>query len=293
MRLLITGASGFVGTHLVRRLLADGHGVVGLSREGGASQAGLTWHEGDVVTGARLGEAMRGVDSVIHLVGIIRERGSQTFERVHVEGTRTVLAAAGAAGVERYLHMSALGADRASASGYARTKARAEELVRDSGLAWTIFRPDMILGVGDDFFSHKLRDLVTKPPVVPVVGSGDYPFRPITAHDLAEAFSKALKAPAALQRTFDLVGPREYMLRELQLMVRDALGVRKPLVGVPLPLMRLGTALFSLLPDPPITRDELEMLLAASPSDPAPAVEALGLELQPIEDHLVGVLARA
>lgn len=293
MRLLITGASGFVGTHLVRRLLADGHEVVGLSREGGASQAGLTWHEGDVVTGARLGEAMRGVDSVIHLVGIIRERGSQTFERVHVEGTRTVLAAAGAAGVERYLHMSALGADRASASGYARTKARAEELVRDSGLAWTIFRPDMILGVGDDFFSHKLRDLVTKPPVVPVVGSGDYPFRPITAHDLAEAFSKALKAPAALQRTFDLVGPREYMLRELQLMVRDALGVRKPLVGVPLPLMRLGTALFSLLPDPPITRDELEMLLAASPSDPAPAVEALGLELQPIEDHLVGVLARA
>ncbi len=293
MRLLVTGASGFVGTHLVRRLLADGHEVVGLSREGGAPRDGLTWLEGDVVSGAGLGEAVRGVDGVIHLVGIIRERGSQTFERVHVEGTRNVLAAAGEAGVGRYLHMSALGADRASASGYARTKARAEELVRDSGLAWTIFRPDMILGVGDDFFSHKLRDLVTKPPVVPVVGSGDFPFRPITARDLAEAFSKALRTPAAVQRTFDLVGPREYTLRELQAMVKGALGVRKPLVGVPLPLMRLGTALFSLLPDPPITRDELEMLLAASPSDPSPAVEALGLELQPIEDHLAEVLANA
>lgn len=268
--------------------------MTGLARSGQVSgPEGVTWALGDVVSGAGLAEAVHGVEAVIHLVGIIREQAGTTFEKVHVEGTRNVLAAAKRAGVGRLVHMSALGADAASASVYRSTKARAENLVKESGLAWTILRPDMIVGVGDDFFTGTLRDLTIKPPVIPVVGSGDYPFRPITAHDVAAAVSRTLELPATEGSSFDLVGPREYTLRELQLLVRDTLKVKKPLMGVPLWLMRVGIVLFRLLPNPPITREEFVMLTSTAPSDPTPAVVALGLELEAVEDHLAVALAAA
>lgn len=294
MRVLVTGASGFVGGHLITRLLSDGHEVVGLSRTPRSSaRTCLSWARGDVASGDGLADAAAGVDAVVHLVGVIRETRQLTFEAVHVDGTRNVLSAAREAGVKRFVHMSAVGADPASASGYRSSKGRAEALVRDSDLAWTILRPDMILGVGDGFFSGTLRDLVTKAPVVPVVGSGAYPLRPISVHDVTTAFARALGDPATHGLTFDLVGPREYTLRELQVLVRDTLGVRKPLVHVPLPLMRLGVRLFRMLPDPPITRDELTMLLTTVPSDPAPAVEAFGLQLRTVEEELPAVIRAA
>lgn len=296
MRVLVTGLSGFVGGHLSQRLLADGHQVVGLSRSPQLnSESGAISLQGDVTTGVGLTAAVNGVDAVIHLVGIIRERpdksGDQTFERVHVDGTSNLLNAMRDAGVERLIHMSASGADPASDSAYLSTKGRAEALVRASGVDWTILRPDTILGVGDDFFCGVLRDLVTKPPIIPVVGKGAFPFRPITVHDVATAFSRALERPTTVGHTFDLAGPREYTLRELQVLVRDAMGVNKPLISVPLPLMRLGITLFKLLPNPPITHDQFVMLINNDPGEPAPAVEALGLELQEIEDHLADILA--
>ena len=290
MRVLVTGASGFVGGHVCRRLLAEGWQVTGLSRTGGDLPAGVAAARGDVATGEGLASAMAGVDAVVHLVGIIREQGAATFQRVHVDGTRNVLAAAREAGVRRYVHMSALGAELGSSSGYHRSKAQAEELVRASDLTWTIMRPSLILGVGDGFFSGTLRQLVVLPPVVPVVGDGSFPFRPIWIGDAATAFARALTLPAAERRTFELLGPREYTLRELQAQVRDLLRPNKPLVSVPLPLMRLGVVVFRLLPNPPITRDEFLMLKKGNTGDPWPAVEALGLELEAIEKRLPEVL---
>lgn len=290
MRVLVTGASGFVGGHVCRRLLAEGWQVTGLSRTGGDLPAGVAAARGDVATGEGLASAMAGVDAVVHLVGIIREQGAATFQRVHVDGTRNVLAAAREAGVRRYVHMSALGAELGSSSGYHRSKAQAEELVRASDLTWTIMRPSLILGVGDGFFSGTLRQLVVLPPVVPVVGDGSFPFRPIWIGDVATAFARALTLPAAERRTFELLGPREYTLRELQAQVRDLLRPNKPLVSVPLPLMRLGVVVFRLLPNPPITRDEFLMLKKGNTGDPWPAVGALGLELEAIEKRLPEVL---
>jgi len=294
VRVLVTGANGFVGGYVCRALIGAGWQVTGLSRRSDAKlPTGVTALEGDVASGDGLGRAMTGIDAVVHLVGIIQERGSQTFERVHVEGTRNVLEAATAAGVSRLVHMSALGAGLDSGSGYQRTKARTEELVRASGLAWTIIRPSLIFGVGDDFFGGTLRQLVKLSPVVPVVGRGDYPFRPVFIGDVATAFLRALERPEASAQAFDLVGPKEYTLRELLLLVRGALGSKKPLVNVPLPLMRVGVALFGLLPAPPITRDQFLMLLAGNTGDPRPAVAAFGLALEPLEDHLGEILGAA
>lgn len=294
MRVLVTGASGFVGGYVCARLLSAGYQVTALRHREAPQVKNVTSAIGDVVTGQGLAQAMEGQDAVVHLVGIIRQRPTATFQAVHVQGTHNVVQnVIQAAGTARLVHMSALGADSGSASAYQASKGRAEELVRASPLAWTILRPSLMFGVGDDFFGGILRDLVLRPPLIPVVGRGDYEFRPIWVQDVADAVAHALQRPETAGRSLDLVGPTQYTLRELLLLVRSALGVRKPLVSVPLPLMRLATSLFRLLPDPPITRDQLLMLLAGNTSDPAPAVRALDLQLTPLEEQLPSVLRQA
>lgn len=291
MRVLVTGATGFVGGYVCRHLVAAGHEVVGLARTAPKlERPGVRAVQGDVVTGAGLQPAMQDADAVIHLVGIIREGRGATFEQVHVAGTRNVLGAAREAGVRRFIHMSAVGADPGSASGYQRTKGEAENLVRAAGLRHTIMRPSLVFGVGDDFFATTLKQLVTVPPVVPVVGTGAYPFRPVWVVDVASAFVAALGAEVTVGRELELVGPKEYTLRELLIMIRDLLRPGRPLVSVPLPLMRLGVTLFKLLPRPPITSDQFLMLLAGNTGDPAAARDLLGLEPARLEDHLPQVL---
>jgi len=291
---LVTGASGFIGRHVCGRLLAAGKRVTGLTRRADAGLVpGVEKAVGDVVTGAGLDAACTGVSAVVHLVGIIREQGSATFDKVHVSGARNVLQAAAAAGVPRFVHMSALGAGPESGSAYHASKADAEALVREADCAWTIMRPSLVFGPGDDFFGGTLKELVTRPPVVPVVGSGKYPFRPVAVSDVADAFARAAGLPDTAGATFELAGPREYTLRELLLLVRDTLGLKKPLVNIPLPLMWLGVNLFRLLPDPPVTRDEFLMLLAGNTADPGPAGEAFHLKLEPLEEHLPEILAAA
>lgn len=305
MRVLVTGASGFIGGHLTAWLRERGHRVVGLSRHGGSGSAGgsgagpggagrgvgvTVSARGDVVTGAGLWEAARGADAVIHLVGVIRERRGATFEQVHVQGTRNAVEAARAAGAERFVHMSALGAAPGSRSGYLRSKAAAEAIVRDSGLAWTVLRPSLVFGPGDDFFGRVLADLVRRPPLIPQVGDGRFPFRPVWVGDVVRAFGGALERPATVGRTYEVVGPTEYTFRELLELVRGALGLRKPIVPVPLAVMHLSLPLFALLPEPPITRDQLLMLLAGNTGDPTEAQAAFDLPLEALPDHLAEVL---
>ncbi|HWG84332.1 MAG TPA: complex I NDUFA9 subunit family protein [Deinococcales bacterium] len=303
MRVLITGGTGFVGHHVTAALVAAGHDVTVLSRSGGQSRAasgkdlalvpGARYVTGNVADGSGLREAAHGSDAVAHLVGIIAPRGGQDFEAAHVSGTRHALEAASAAGARHFLHMSALGARRDSPSGYARSKAEAEDLVRQSGLPHTIFRPSLVFGPGDDFFGRVLRNLVSQAPVVPVIGHGRYPFRPVSALDVADAFVNSLGNPAALGRSFDLTGPREYTFRELLELELRALGKRKPLVSVPVALMNLVVPVMQALPSPPITRDQYAMLLEGSSADPAPARDALRLFLRGLEEALPSILGRA
>lgn len=291
MKILVTGASGFVGKAVVAELVRRGHAVAAGSRrgEGLPGAPGVTL---DVTDPASVLRAVAGAepDALVHLVGIIAEEGTQTFARVHVEGTRHVLAAAPRP--VRYLHMSALGADEASASGYSRSKAQAEALVRGSGLDWTIFRPSLIFGPGDDFFGRVLRDLVSTAPVVPQIGDGKFPFRPVSVEDVALAFAEALERPETVGQTYELTGPQEYTFRELLELELGALGKRKPIVPVPLPLMDLMVPAMGVLPKPPITRDQYAMLKAGNTAPPERARDAFGLPMRRLPDALPGILGR-
>lgn len=291
MNILVTGATGFVGRSVVQELLRRGHTVLAGSRRGAdlPGARGLSLDVSDPGSVLRaVGEAQP--QAVVHLVGIITEEGEQTFARVHVEGTRHVLAATPRGA--RYLHMSALGADEASASGYSRSKAQAERLVEDSGLPFTIFRPSLIFGVGDDFFGRVLRDLVSSAPIVPMIGDGHFPFRPVSVEDVAQAFAGALERPDTEGQTYALTGPEEFTFQQLLRLELAALKKRKPVVPVPLPLMNLAVPLMGLLPNPPITRDQYAMLKAGNTAPNEPARTVFDLPMLRLQDQLPEILGR-
>jgi NADH dehydrogenase len=308
MRVLVTGASGFVGSYLVNTLTAAGHEVIALSRQAAVPaapapaaeppEAAITSMAADVTDRSSLEACSKAlhdtpVDAVIHLVGIIRERGQATFERVHVEGTRNVLELTKQLGVRRFVHMSALGSTLESKSGYFVSKARAETLVRHADLATTIFRPSLIFGVGDEFFGDTLKQLVTLAPVIPQIGDGNFPFRPVWIGDVCTAFCQALSRDVTISASYDLVGPVEHSFRQLLELTRAAANNRKPIVAVPLALVRLGVPLLQYLPNPPITRDQFLMLLAGNTGDPSLATEVFDLEMRALADELPRIINAA
>ncbi|SMB90674.1 complex I NDUFA9 subunit family protein [Deinococcus hopiensis] len=290
MNVLVTGATGFVGRAVVGELLTRGHTVFAGSRRGGAlpGTVGVPLDVTDPGSVFRASGHAR-PDAVVHLVGIIAEQGEQTFTRVHVEGTRNVLAAC--ARHTRYVHMSALGAREDSGSGYSRSKAQAERLVRESGLSWTIFQPSLIFGVGDDFFGRVLRELVGTAPVVPQIGDGSFPFRPVSVQDVALAFAGALERPETVGQTYALTGPEEFTFRQLLKLELSALGKRKPIAPVPLALMNLLVPAMQVLPKPPITRDQYAMLKEGNTAPNGPAREAFGLPMHRLEDALPSIVS--
>lgn len=292
MKILVTGASGFVGKAVVKQLVQDGHDVWAGSRRGEAV-GGARGVKLDVTDPGSVQRAVGQADpgAVVHLVGIIAEVGDQTFERVHVEGTRNVLAATPRGA--RYVHMSALGAREDSGSRYSSSKARAEALVRASGLDWTIFQPSLIFGVGDDFFGRVLRELVSTAPVVPQIGDGSFPFRPVSVQDVARAFARAAGSRTGLHGTFALTGPEEFTFRQLLDLELGALGKRKPIVPVPLPLMNFAVPLMQVLPKPPITRDQYAMLKEGNTAPNEPARGTFDLPMLRLQEHLPQIVQAA
>ena len=271
MKLLVTGGTGFVGTHLVNALVRRGHAVAVLARHPDRARnrynRPVERVRGDVLDPASLAPAVAGRDAVIHLVGIIHEKGPQTFDRMHRQAVENVVAAMHATDLRRLLHMSAMGASEDSPSEYARTKAAGERAVRESGLEWTIFRPSIVFGPGNGFVSL-LAPIVRKNPIfIPVIGRGETRFQPVSVHDVSRVFADALEKPESVGKTFEVGGPEVLTLNEIYREIATVVGKRrKPLLHLPLWWGRLLAWLFELLARrglidaPPLTSDQLKSL---------------------------------
>jgi len=269
MKIFVSGGTGFVGSHLVRELLGRGHELRLLTHHRGKSTAGVELVEGDVTRPECFEAALNGCDAVINLIGIIREFPSQgiTFERLHIQATAAMLAAAQKSGIKRYLQMSALGTRPNAVSAYHTTKWRAEELVRESGLDWTILRPSLIYGPQDAFI-NMLAAQLRLAPVMPVIGDGSYRLQPIHADDVARCFALALEMPETIGHCYGLCGPDRMTYEQLLDRVARALGKSPPIKPhAPLGLMRLIIPVMQKLPQFPITSDQLQMLLEESICD--------------------------
>lgn len=272
MRIALTGTTGFVGGAVLQRLLRRGHEISALVRD--PVQAGrLNDHGGVRIVVGHIGDdaavrnLMDGADAAVNLVGIIVEVGAQTFEKVHVAGTARLVAAARAAGVGRFVQMSALGARSDEvATAYHRTKAAGEDAVREGGVPHAILRPSLIAGAGSSPI-RRMIDLVRFAPVVPVIGDGRYRLQPVWVEDVAETFAVAVERPE-IQGTFDIAGPDALAWHELLDLIERFLGVRRRRIGVPVGVARFGTLAGVALPElAPITPDQLQMLLEGNTTD--------------------------
>ena len=197
-----------------------------------------------------------------------------------------MLALARKAGVPRYVQMSALGARPGARARYHQTKWEAEEAVRASGLDWTIFRPSIIFGRGDEFVSV-LGRMIKRLPVVPVLGDGRYRLQPIPVEQVAEAFARSLRTPATIRQTYEVAGPTPYAFVDLLDEIARALGrARARKIHVPLGPVRLMTRLLEWLPFYPVSSDQLTMLEEESVTDPSRFFADLALEPEPLSTGL-------
>jgi uncharacterized protein YbjT (DUF2867 family) len=290
--ILVTGGTGFVGGHVVHALRAAGKDVRVLVRDRRSGshleRLGAALVEGDMTDSASLRAAVEGCDTVVHLVAV-RQGREERFQRVMVDGTRSLMAAAKDAGVVRFLHMSALGTSEATKDlvPYYGAKWANEQLVASSGVPHVIFRPSFVFGSDGGILPTFVR-LARLAPVTPIIGSGRQRIQPIWVGDVAEYFTRAVDRDAATGGTFELGGPDVVSWDEFWERLKRVRRSRRPSVHVPVRLMRVNALVTERLPgDIPLTNDLLTMLEHGDNvvSDQS-AVETFGFALVPLDEQL-------
>jgi len=299
MLVTVFGGGGFIGRHIVQRLAAAGHSIRIAGRDteraarlctmGGVGQ--ITPVAASVTDEASSARAVARADIVINLVGILFESRAGDFQRIQAEGAGRVARLAAAAGAKQFLHLSAIGADAASPSLYAQTKAAGEAAVLTAFPGAIILRPSVVFGAEDQFF-NRFAGLASLLPFMPVV-AGETRFQPVYVGDVADAAMAALADPAAAGKVFELGGPRVMSMRQVLRYILDVTGRRRPMIALPEGLVRLQARLGELLPTPPLTRDQLILLGKDNVVSPnALGFQALGIEPKAVEAIVPGYLAR-
>ena len=281
----IFGGTGFLGRHIVQRLAQEGWGIRVATRR--PELAGFLRPCGDVgqvvpvQANVRdqesIGRAVTGADAVVNLTGILYERGRQSFYAVHVAGAERIARATAEAGAAHLLHVSALGADAASPSDYARSKAAGEAAVREAFPDATVFRPSLVFGPEDDFF-NRFAAMVRLVPVLPLFfdgmprmkldglfltpefEAGTTRFQPVFVGDIADAAQRALTGAAAQGRTYELGGPSVYSYAELMGLIARETGRKAMCVPVPFLAAAVLARIAQFAPAPPITPDQVKLL---------------------------------
>ncbi len=296
MRVVVVGGTGFVGRQVVKSLLASDHElrVVGPGVRPTTAQAdGPPLTYGDVITGAGLEEAFAGAEVVVNLVAIIRERGVQTFSAVNAQGTANVVQACERAGVRRLVQMSALGADPDPSIPYLFSKWQGEQWVLGSSREWVIFRPSVIFGEGDGFFSQLARAVSIPSPFLVVPGDGSALFQPIAVDDVGRCFRAAVEEPGRAGKVYEIGGPDHLSLDQITLEVAAATGKewfgisKRRLLHVDPRMLMPGAALMErVMPSPLVTTQQLKLLGKPNATRVDAVRHLFNFEPRPLHGHL-------
>ncbi len=261
--ILITGATGYIGSHLVKRLVAQGERPRCLVRSANRAANILPIDKVEIIEGATthptsLGAAVQGIETIVHtafMTADLKESKGNTYEETNVHGTTNLLNAARAAGVTRVIELSGLGTRPDKPGSYMQGRYLAEKLLMDSGLEWTIIRPSVLFGKGASFIKG-LADLIHSAPILPLIGGGKIMFQPIYVEDVVTVVIKALQDPARTTgKIYTIGGPEYYTFTQVLDELLQATGCRRAKVYAPLPLVGIGAAVMeAVLPKPPLTR---------------------------------------
>lgn len=263
----LIGGTGFLGRYAVRALVKAGYTVRVISRYPSlALQLKTAGHigqvvlqKGDITKPESLEDKLVGSFAVINLVGILAESGRNRFSAVHTEGAAKLARLAKQAGVERFIQISALGADSQSESHYARTKAEGEQAVLEAFPGATILRPSIMFGHEDRFY-NKFASMARFAPALPLIGGGKTKFQPVYVVDVAEAIVKSLELPSAKGQIFELGGPKTYSFKEILKFILEHTSRKTPLFPLPFTFASLIGAVIGLLPGAPLTCDQVRLL---------------------------------
>ncbi|SJZ92073.1 NADH dehydrogenase [Enhydrobacter aerosaccus] len=297
----VFGGSGFVGRAIVQALALEGYQIrIAVRRPELADSVTTAGDVGQIMlmrTNIRMPQsvaaAIAGSQAVVNATGVFFQRGRQRFQSVHVEGAKAIGAAAIAAGIERLIHISGIGADsQASRSPFIRSKGEGERAIIAGYETATILRPSVVFGPNDQVF-NRLAGLAAKAPFVPVIGSGKARVQPVFVSDVGAAVAAVLRRPDTVKTVFELGGPRIYTYRELAALVLHEIDRDKAIVGIPAGLMKLAAFFAEFLPVPPLTRDQIDLMLVDTIVRPgAPSLQTLGIQPTAAESILPMYLDR-
>jgi uncharacterized protein YbjT (DUF2867 family) len=296
----IFGGSGFLGRHLVRRLAKTGARITVAVRNpepakylrtmGDVGQ--ITPMAVNILDDRSVAAAVEGANAVINLVGVLYESGRASFQAIHAEAPARMARAAQATGAERFVQVSAIGADANGPSNYARSKAAGEAGVLAAFPSATILRPSIVFGPEDNFF-NQFAALGRILPFLPLFGGGQSKFQPVYVGDIADALMAALTRSDVAGKTYELGGPRVYSFKELMILTMTMTGRRKPLVSIPFGLAAIQASFMELLPSPLLTRDQLKQLAVDNVVAPGrPGLAALDITATAAEMILPTYLTR-
>lgn len=270
--IVVFGGSGFVGRHVVKQLARRGYRVrVPMRRPhlgqdlrvlGDVGQIHLM--QANVRFPDSVAAALEGADGVVNLVGVLREQGRQTFQAMHADAAAAIAKAARAAGITKFVQVSAIGADARAKAKYARSKAAGERAVREAVPTAVVLRPSIVFGPEDDFF-NRFADMAKFSPLLPLIGGGKTKFQPVHVQDVADAVVASLTRADAQGRTFELGGPKVYSFRQLLDFVQATINRKRGYLDLPIfiarPIGMLASLGAKVIPvAPPITGDQVEML---------------------------------
>ncbi len=297
MNVLITGASGFIGSHITQTLIKDGHIVTVCVRIPKLAQQ--RWPSAHAITtdfskdhhSSEWLPRLDDIDVVINAVGIIRETGSQTFEALHTAAPCALFKACEKAGVKRVIQISALGADETAFSQYHLSKRAADECLMELNVNWSILMPSIVYGPGAKSMTF-FRALASL-PLTPIIDKGDQPVQPIHIDDLIQAVSQIIQPETSGQHQIELVGPKAITIKEIYSLLRHWLGLGNArFISLPYQLTLIAGRLGGFLGNTPMTTESVQMLRKGNTADVTPFIKQFGFEPISFEQALINIPAQ-